>query len=1239
MAITKSTDFFEVGKDYPFTVGEICKNFCKIYDENGSVHYLQHTGRLNLYVKEKITCHVDKITEPDSKVMLSLVDRDNYLARRNPVSVNTVIDILKEHGSTWAIEELAELLIKAPESNVVIPCRQWIKELDNRSENIANIYNDCKYLLELSGFLGQCDAYFREIYQGRLTTIIEQLGYYNQAKILIQNQEEKQFIDNLFERLRSSGFVYHPVKQFNIMLSIFLRSPQKDLMEQKINELYDILRLWPLDIWIKEPFNSTLIKVLQFYIDEYIWRPQRMTDSIEVVRSLLQALTIQLLLGQKYEREGFDYCIELSRLCTLSLFINATTKESVLDGALSIMLSDKKQSMKYELQDTERLNIPLIVRSFVKSPISENFIYKYNHNIIFQVSPKGMQLCIDSGNNVKELLPSDLWQNMQVMANKGSIEPLKSGSTIKECHNLWKIVENDIFASKQLVDIPKHKAKHNIGDTVDISFVAPDPKDSNQFLCKIEDETGGRGYIAITGDIVPYKFTAKDNSYFKDDDGNPFIYNAKIIDQTNDGMFRFSLKENIHDFVRDNFTPDEELICRIVGVASNSMGGGFISVSQEGFSVRITGTEEINEKLMDNDVVSARYLYEDNGNFHAVAKVEEIVPLYNSIDTAFRTLMSEIRNQSTDESIEAETTDDNNRLLTQDQLKEIVRMLDRLAAGENDYIHTYNYLGMARVLCRMIDWEDQANYYAEWMKLIVLLYDFAKNDQVDQKQLQELNMTDSNMFDKNSYLNDKFQQLQIIGCIGHEEKNEFLIEVMKQTSDKGQKIASLSLACNMALLNNMQEQYADFHNRIKDVLGLKGYESHLKSYGETETEQREFKTSLVYKAIKKGESLMANSPQCDPRPQEKIILSVIASFLNSYGGKLYIGVNDSGLGVGIDNDLRHIIFNGDTNKYMQTIGDLVATQWGNNIANYVTAHFDDDPEAKKQVLIVEVQPYLGADGVSIDGVWYTRSINSKRSQTKEDFDDFNIRVRLRRLREMNLVPTSANNVTPATSIVIPKHAEEKKANTKIAKVATKIGTSKNRQNDIVDTNYDGTFKDYNYCLHFFDNGTFVKESTCYEERKDAICSLAVYDEESEGYLVLGYKDGNLNKTPLREIMKYKDRSSHYYFYDPNNTLIFATIANNDDALVTLSLENKKNRLVARVDNIKNIHEGNPNNPGAHLFAQNLASITSYECIPADEVDQFSKILNMKDTFSGSPINKDNLDERLKKYHVGEYKTE
>ena len=267
MSFKKTDVNYVVGKQYPFTVAAVHDDFCELHDESNFSVYLQHTNRYRLVRGQKITCKVLANTQKRPKI--ELVGTEETEKEKN-FDVNAVEKIIKETATTWNTRDFSRLLLMIERDKPFEEeCRQWIGTLNNAGCDLAQVRGDCTWFLEQSPFLSLCNPSQREFYQDRLTVMIELLGYCIKANEMLDDGTGNAFIDDIFEKLKSSGYVFHPQKNFNIMSCLFLADQQ--LMEDRMEKLFDIIRQWKLEIWAKEPFNSTMTKIIELYVSENIW--------------------------------------------------------------------------------------------------------------------------------------------------------------------------------------------------------------------------------------------------------------------------------------------------------------------------------------------------------------------------------------------------------------------------------------------------------------------------------------------------------------------------------------------------------------------------------------------------------------------------------------------------------------------------------------------------------------------------------------------------------------------------------------------------------------------------------------------------------------------------------------------------------------------------------------------------------------------------------------------------------
>ena len=130
-----------------------------------------------------------------------------------------------------------------------------------------------------------------------------------------------------------------------------------------------------------------------------------------------------------------------------------------------------------------------------------------------------------------------------------------------------------------------------------------------------------------------------------------------------------------------------------------------------------------------------------------------------------------------------------------------------------------------------------------------------------------------------------------------------------------------------------------------------------------------------------------------------------------------------------------------------------------------------------------------------------------------------------------------------------------------------------------------------------------------------ILSLAVYDEETNAYLVLGYDDGRIAKVPMDELLRYED--NRQYSRNTKAKLVFASIAQPEDAVVSITKEDKtKGRMMVRIDKLSEIEEDNLTGSGERLYKEDIGIVIGYEIAPADQLSNVEVLMGKNERCLG-----------------------
>ena len=513
-------------------------------------------------------------------------------------------------------------------------------------------------------------------------------------------------------------------------------------------------------------------------------------------------------------------------------------------------------------------------------------------------------------------------------------------------------------------------------------------------------------------------------------------------------------------------------------------------------------------------------------------------------------------------------------------------VIERRAAAESDYMKAYNHIGLARLLARMARDERRRDFYEAWMRLISMLHYFAVNGEIDPGLMTEFEENDRSRFDVHSELYRRYVQLKIASYKGRPGKAEDLWHYMSDSDEEIRSLASNVMAYNLLVESGSASMMGEISDRINNILQVKGRSSTLHSFG-SENKLTEFKTSIVYPPN--------NNMRANLEVQTLEVMKELCALLNADGGTLYIGVNDFGMGVGMENDLQ--FFNGSEDKYDLHVRHAVCRYMGRDVDAHINGHFET--YGHKRIYVIDVKPYYSAP-VKVEGIIYERHGSSKLSFTKaEDVRLFtdrraqqrdSIAAKIAERRAESLVAVSeGKEEVPETTVGETVRDEVKES---VAKESVPANRDKNeheeKPEEVSEVNPEqittrrgrgvcrASFDPESdpaterYLQIFKDNYMLVPEFYGYsEDDDDLLLTLPLSEEDYKRWLVLGYADGTVCRVPMRTIIDKEDYTSGKRFTDTE--LIFADILDSDEALLTLS-KGRYDTWNARAERIEDLPE-------------------------------------------------------------------
>lgn len=1021
------------------------------------------------------------------------------------------------------------------------------------------------FLLEGSSFLNALPSEDRRSLQQQLTEIVEALQPFDRVIELVVSDQQDDFVERLFDKLQKSGYLYHPAKQFAILMLIFRMQPDK--VGYYLSRIFESIFGRDLDNWKREPFRSAFVEQFQIYVR----LARREIDSLPLAESrdqksrletIITAIALQLLLSASDADVSRTYSLFYRYV---SLLRPLNTEALLAKSFLSLMKADLGFRLNYQ-----QLREPMMMmtQATVVPPgdildrIPSSHLFS-NGVVDISISSAGIVLQRCSQRNVTErVLPEGLmpWLRPQIMLNG---IPGLSGNKLRklsEHNSWWHTIETSLFethatpAKQPDAERPKKRAERGdevfiVIDSVD-DYFTPNPT----FNCHIEDTEYLDGKGILKRDmVVGYNLKQPSERAYKSRDGSQYGFLATILDVRPDGSFIFSLRDEVDRYIENNLDFETEYLAVVTGINERD----YSAIARDGFGLFLEKDPQRHFEI--GDIVRFRIHQKGKqGNIRAyiLQKTDEQEDRFDKT-VAFVNLMESLRFSTNDETEEddARLMRDIDEMLSPDDIREIIEIIRFKAIADSDLIKAYDYLRFSRLLALAIDDQKLAEKLGTHASLLTLHQYYATNSRIDADKLEKLH---------NSALADPllgmiYHRLELVSWLDKPEHNSDLYSTASEPgSELEGTIARMVLSYNMIHASDSSDSgiASSIKTKIMEKLNVNNETRPGKYYG-SESKYLEFKTSIVYPATGPGEEMRE-----DPAAQQFHILSRIAGILNANGGRLYIGVNNDGYEVGMRDDFkyfeRHRMSVGTYNFRITNLDslcvfleNLVDSTFGSTIARKITIGADD--EAEKEVVLISIEESLEPVFLQ-DRLFVRQSGQSTKEYHGKDIEDFvKERGELMAERTHLLAMAKANEPAPETATPASRtpepSAEATKEKNKPAITATNtIATSAWRPNVL--HSYENGFADPRGYLYFTgENKLLFSSNDLYKETGEDDCrlALAIPHELSDGFLVLAYESEKALKIPLAEIYEKGENNAVEHFSGAK--LMFAALASKDDALI------------------------------------------------------------------------------------------
>lgn len=1275
-------DSYKEGKEYTFTVSGPRIGMARSYNivDDKGFSFILHNAPANLHEGSFVKCSVEKINDINVRLRYR-----GELAKALAIEFRT----FEEWATTTGLQNLeyyedlmmhlpqfesAKLEYEAENPNWIFSALDafvenipmWLEQSDDfcgeerqsskrsrilrRGANLINkVRGICKYIVEDSDYLMNCNRDQRTEFRRNLTQHMEVLKQYSEAVTLISEGRHISFIDDIFHHLNESGYLYHPKKQFRILMLILRLCPM--LLVERMAQLFEILHKWELINWTEEPFRSALVDQLEIFINELSNRVDMISSNESkadngLIMRMVLAIAIQLFIAN--DSDNINVPLKRSKFYRYISQINPSSVDLLLRKSITAILGAFNKG-EINWQDTGA-NPAVLVSKVVASGVgtTDNMVDMKTFRspeVTVELREDSITVTGAGADPESKSIPNDFvpWLH----ANVSTVDDVKTPNRNRQddlnaCRIMWTDVENSIFNfSDDSTERQIFCIEPTAGEEVDVIIDKVEIKQSTntnvhslRFHCKIVSEgRKGDGWLyADQSTFLPW-LSARDvdNGLYDgsldfacDENGNPKVF--KVTALVNQNELSFSMVDQLKDHMINLANSGKEYRAFITNFDTSNTH--MLCVSQLGFTFRIP-VGDVPPHLKSGDVVKVRCLSRADSRMLLMdGEYLDEIPMVrikkgDVLKALFKDLGEEVGMESDEE--DSITVRESEEIMSVDELREVALLFQRKSIAEKKYAVAFNYLGFAHLLAMCCGDQKLQQTIRTHQDLLMQLEYFVRNNIVDADKLEPLATEVKGI----PMLERLYTKLEILSIIGHPEKNQRLLDMVTNSTGDDQRLASLVVCYNLLPTEDLQSISRGISEKISEYFNVDRAQENLKYYG-VEGPIVEFKSSMIF--TNKAADRM------QPKPEEQFLelRQIICGMLNTEGGCLYIGVSDAGFQIGLQNDLSYLckarprnfpIKGGEAgidniNTYLS---NLLHQQMPELFTNGGQTEVDEESfkiNPEKAVIKVTVLP--SREPVYVNGSLFVREGSS--TYYRKDVADFianrerlfNRLERTQRIQELDAAQEE-EKAQEQPEVASQPHVE---AYVAPAESVPSLTTG-NLRNNIYHYWEDG-YSTPDFLIHFYGHNKWQWVVNEIYEEENTRMIVAVHADEQDMLMVMGDDECRFSTMPVSRIM-LKNRNDEHSSERLEN-LRFVELARPDDYLLVL-LKGSNGTLYYRTAKVKDLTEVNSFEGIGKSLTDRDHELVYCDIIGPNRFADFSKGLNerrdqygavMQNQFNESP---------------------
>jgi hypothetical protein len=1066
------------------------------------------------------------------------LEEELKLEKYKKIDFKNLFDLYNSKENTWLFSYL-NFLTQSYVKNLIIE-----KEYDIALDILKLTVKLEEWILEGSDYLSIFGLDKQERIKKMAESELQRTGFKIEALEKITSNTYINYIENISKKIKISQNL-RPTS-INVFRELLLFSD--DLINKTTDEIVSIIgflvRKGNLETYDYKSLNNLLsfkIKKVKKELNNRLKQSNYQMDEIDKsgIFQIIQFIFLQITLDIKTENT------QGSILNSAALFRYYSYLDSNINNKKALILKaveciTKSNYLKLDTTEIENFKI-------------ENYI---NNQDIEIISPK------KDSNNYKKWFISEglickstnglhLVNNKHFKANNNSNRltnvasylnnNINISSTIKldlSLSNLDNIKEYAFNWTEYYSDVPFENSKTisnvNIGDFVKVEAknYLKDRK-SIIFLRIIENTSKGEGILAMNN----LSKSSLNGLRGIINPGDIFIAEIKEI---NEKGLQFQLINQINDISKKLHLENDQVNVVITEIFNDSI---FV-LTEKGCSGHLF--DKNSDYYQIGDVYSAKIQYysEKFNTYNIELDTKKNINLNPS--TLLRNLLeSSIIELSSDLEDESNDNLDSNRKLIED----LIMSLESFAFLEEKIELKLELYYVIKLFCSIIK-SSRSYYFDSLIKNIEAVDDF-KNLDYKKSFINFDFITDLTLekFQSLTHINESYRLLSYYNDVDSISK---LISLTNESSNSiNKKLNDLILAHNLLIKNGVtdpillsstkkiiyqtisndnSEPIIDItnNNPISDEENIHSEEVSLGR----ETNTIEFKTSVFF---------YAETSKINKKEQGFIILKTICGFLNAEGGSLFLGVNDNGFPIGLDEEFK-VINNGNHDSYERYIRKLIVEHFNKDVNGQIEFNFSK----LNDIEYVEISIPEYNIPVSLREEFYQRQGNETRILKGNDL--FLFFKRKEKILDSQVIEEP--NISYGQQAIKFDFYNNQKSESN----NTQIINAKNKTKEIA-------------YLYFLSGGKYMLskqnfESEIIEHR------IPISEVDKKKFLIQAYDNTCINKIKVRTLLdhRFDYQYSNSKFLDAK--LVLLTLAQDSDVLELNVIKDKKR--YTKLYEIKNI---------------------------------------------------------------------